>query len=168
MEIGPGEAAQRLHRDDKNFHTDHQIDRTKTRHVLGTETGLGVSVPGVDTRVDNGATRVIPGSHLWRMDRILQMDKCAHTEMCIREVFVMLGSVYHGGGSNSTVDEKRPLHGLFFCQGILKTEVCFQILGAIATLHLRSAERIKGEADLEMIGKLLFDEFKRKCSFLVA
>lgn len=113
MEIGPGGAAQRLHRDDKNFHTDHQIDRRETGYVLGNETGLGFLVPGVDTREDNGATRVIPGSNLWGMDRIPQVDECAHAEMSIVEAFVMLGSVYHSGGSNSTVHETSPRVILF-------------------------------------------------------
>lgn len=63
------------------------------------------------------------GSHLWGMDRIPTVAECVNAEMRIGEALVLLGSVYHCAGSNSTTHEKRMLHGLFFCQGILRTEV---------------------------------------------
>jgi len=34
----------------------------------------------------------------------------------------MLGGIYHGGGANTTENWKRPMHSLFFCQGILRSE----------------------------------------------
>lgn len=35
---------------------------------------------------------------------------------------IFLASCYHGGGHNSTKDEVRRVHGLFFCRGNLRTE----------------------------------------------
>jgi swainsonine biosynthesis dioxygenase SwnH1/2 len=35
---------------------------------------------------------------------------------------VFLASVYHGGGHNSTLDEVRKMHGLFFVRGTYRTE----------------------------------------------
>lgn len=34
----------------------------------------------------------------------------------------MLGSTYHAGGANTTSDITRPMHGLFFMQGIYRGE----------------------------------------------
>ncbi len=57
MRIGPGGKAQRLHRDDKNFHPDH-VDQTKTGYRIGSDVQLSFLIPGVDTTVENGATQV--------------------------------------------------------------------------------------------------------------
>ena len=37
-------------------------------------------------------------------------------------VFVFLGTVYHGAGHNSVVDQVRKVYGLFFVPGTLRTE----------------------------------------------
>lgn len=81
-------------------------------------------IPGVETRAENGATLVIPGSHLWGMDRVPKVEDAMCAELALGEALVILGSVYHAGGQNSTTDDKRSLHGLFFCQGFLRSEVC--------------------------------------------
>ena len=35
---------------------------------------------------------------------------------------IFLASCYHGGGHNTTSDEVRRVHGLFFCRGNMRTE----------------------------------------------
>jgi ectoine hydroxylase-related dioxygenase (phytanoyl-CoA dioxygenase family) len=62
MEVGPGDKAQRLHRDDKNHHVDH-MDQTKTGYRVGNDVSLSFLIPGFETTRENGATLVIPGSH---------------------------------------------------------------------------------------------------------
>lgn len=57
IETRPGSKAQRLHRDDKNFHIDHP-DQTKTGYQIGTDWGMGFLIPGVETTIENGATWV--------------------------------------------------------------------------------------------------------------
>lgn len=57
IETRPGSAAQRLHRDDKNFHIDH-VDQTKTGYQLGSDVGLAFLIPGNPTTFENGATQV--------------------------------------------------------------------------------------------------------------
>lgn len=37
-------------------------------------------------------------------------------------ILIFLGSCYHGGGHNSTPNEMRKVHGLFFIRGTLRTE----------------------------------------------
>lgn len=57
IETRPGSAAQRLHRDDKNFHVDHH-DQTKTGYQVGSDCELSFLIPGVETSFENGATQV--------------------------------------------------------------------------------------------------------------
>lgn len=84
---------------------------------------MGVLVPGVDVTVENGATWVIPGSHLWGDERVPGVEGVEFAVMERGEAFVMLGSTYHAGGANRTENQKRPMHGLFFCRGYFRGEV---------------------------------------------
>ncbi|RDW69789.1 phytanoyl-CoA dioxygenase family protein [Coleophoma cylindrospora] len=121
MEIGPGGKAQRLHRDDKNHHIEH-VDQTKTGYRIGSDLSMAFLVPGIATRYENGATMAIPGSHLWDQERAPKVEEACCAEMEMGDAYVMLGGTYHGGGANQTTDTKRPMHGLFFCRGFLRTE----------------------------------------------
>lgn len=126
MEINPGAKAQRLHRDDKNHHVKHE-DMSKTGYRLGADMSMAFLVPGVETTRENGATWAIPGSHLWDGNRVPTPDEVTYACMKPGEAFCMLGGTYHAGGANTTTDQKRPMHGLFFCRGILRTEVCWNL-----------------------------------------
>jgi ectoine hydroxylase-related dioxygenase (phytanoyl-CoA dioxygenase family) len=121
MEIGPGAKAQRLHRDDKNHHVKH-VDMTKTGYQLGADTGMAFLIPGVETTKENGATLAIPGSHLWDGNRVPRLEEVTYATMKPGEAYCMLGGTYHAGGANQTLDQKRPMHGIFFCRGTLRTE----------------------------------------------
>lgn len=57
MEIGPGGKAQRLHRDDKNYHV-HHADQTRTGYQKESDVLMGFLIPGVNTTIENGATQV--------------------------------------------------------------------------------------------------------------
>ncbi|KAK7430424.1 hypothetical protein QQZ08_002943 [Neonectria magnoliae] len=121
FEIGPGGKAQRLHRDDKNYHVDHP-DQIQTGYRVGTDVEMAFLVPGVRTTVENGATLAIPKSHLWGSDRIPKTDEALHAEMEVGDCWIMLGGLYHAGGANVTQNEKRSVHGLFFILGHLRQE----------------------------------------------
>lgn len=121
FEIGPGGKAQRLHRDDKNYHVYHP-DQTKTGYQFGTDVELAFLVPGVKTTIENGATLAIPGSHLWDSERVPEAHEACYAEMDVGDCWIMLGGLYHAGGSNSTADEKRAVHGMFFVRGYLRQE----------------------------------------------
>ena len=54
----------------------------------------------------NGATRVIPGSHLDEDRKRFELEDSEPAEMEKGSVFLYTGSVYHGGGANTT-DETR-------------------------------------------------------------
>lgn len=57
MEIGPGGKAQRLHRDDKNYHV-HHADQTQTGYQKESDVEIAFLIPGVNTTIENGATQV--------------------------------------------------------------------------------------------------------------
>ncbi|KAH6974116.1 phytanoyl-CoA dioxygenase family protein [Ilyonectria robusta] len=121
FEIGPGGKAQRLHRDDKNYHV-HHPDQTQTGYQVGTDVMMAFLVPGVKTTVENGATLAIPGSHLWSSDRVPKTEEALYAEMDIGDCWIMLGGLYHAGGANVTQLEKRSVHGMFFIRGYLRQE----------------------------------------------
>lgn len=99
IQIGPGEPAQELHRDDWAFmwrHADH-----------GREARLQIMVAVSEFTAANGGTLVIPGSHRWDDDRVPQVSEAINTEMEPGAALIWLGSLYHGGGANVTDDEFR-------------------------------------------------------------
>ncbi|ETI25319.1 hypothetical protein G647_02091 [Cladophialophora carrionii CBS 160.54] len=131
FDIPPGTPAQGLHRDDKNHHARHSHAESyqKGRDIL-----LGLFVPACDTTTANGATRVVPGSHLWG-DEIPNFGKdgkrgVVDAELRIGEAFIMLGSLYHGGGayekplgiSKEGTRESRTVHAMFSCTGVHRQE----------------------------------------------
>ncbi|GKZ37390.1 hypothetical protein AbraIFM66950_008913 [Aspergillus brasiliensis] len=121
FDIGPGAKAQRLHRDDKNFHVDHE-DQRATGYRVGSDVMMAFMVPGVKTTVENGATIAIPGSHLWGSDRAPKVDEAVAAEMDVTDCWVMLGGLYHAGGANVTQSERRVVHGMFYTRGFHRQE----------------------------------------------
>ncbi|PLB46605.1 hypothetical protein P170DRAFT_466062 [Aspergillus steynii IBT 23096] len=123
MDIHPGAKAQKLHRDDKNHHARHAPAQAyhHNRDML-----LGLFVPGCDTTRAIGATRVIPGSHLWgdeKPDFGPNLDKgVIDAELKAGEAFLMLGSLYHGGGEFYQTTGNRMVHIMFMCSGVYRQE----------------------------------------------
>ncbi|KAL6703558.1 hypothetical protein ACN47E_009503 [Coniothyrium glycines] len=122
--VGPGTQAQGLHRDDDIYHTQHPSAST---HSIGRDTMLCLFVAGKPCTKENGATRIVPGSHLWdyavRPPSYTESpQEFAHAEMQPGDAFFMLGGVYHGAGSNTTVDEERLVYAAFATRGYLRQE----------------------------------------------
>jgi ectoine hydroxylase-related dioxygenase (phytanoyl-CoA dioxygenase family) len=93
IDIGPGETAQLLHPDDAIY----PITRP---HV---ELVVNVMWPLDDFSVANGATRIVAGSHRWPEDRLPTADtETIAIEMPAGSALVYVGSVWHGGGANTT------------------------------------------------------------------
>jgi hypothetical protein len=57
IDVRPGAAGQRIHRDDKVHHVDH-ADMTKTGYVKGSDVSMSLLIPGVESTLENGATLV--------------------------------------------------------------------------------------------------------------
>ena len=113
IEIGPGESAQMLHRDE-----DAWSYLPAPRPRLQVEAMFALS----EFTVANGATQVVPGSHLWPPERTPRPDEIVSAEMPAGSALFYLGSTIHGGGANQTERERR--RGLFvgYVVGWLRTE----------------------------------------------
>jgi len=75
---------------------------------------VGCLIAGSRATKKNGATAVIPGSHLWPHDRIPQLEECTYAEMEPGSALFTLGSTYHGAGENRcTVEDPEALRTLF-------------------------------------------------------
>lgn len=103
IQIGPGEDAQRLHRDEEAWSYMHPGSPD-----LEVEALIALS----DFTSDNGATRVVPGSHRWESGRRPQPDEVAVAVMPAGSAVYYLGKTIHGGGANTTTDDSR--RGLFY------------------------------------------------------
>jgi ectoine hydroxylase-related dioxygenase (phytanoyl-CoA dioxygenase family) len=100
IRIGPGERAQVLHRDDSVY----PIPEPHPPVVVNTMWPLD------EFTADNGATRLVPGSHRWEPGRQPAADDpIGLATMMPGSVLFYLGSLWHGGGANRT---QRPRLGV--------------------------------------------------------
>jgi ectoine hydroxylase-related dioxygenase (phytanoyl-CoA dioxygenase family) len=116
IEIQPGESAQTLHQDG-----DAWLHYTQPRPELSVEAMFALT----DFTRNNGATRIVPGSHCWEVLREPEAHEMAVAEMRAGSAVLYLGSTVHGGGANQTTDERRRGMFLGFCLGWLRTEENF-------------------------------------------
>ena len=95
VDIGPGEPAQQIHRDQWSF--DHYPFPT------GFEAEISTMWAATDFTEEMGATRVVVGSHLWEEDPS-EVDPALSTGAVMSKgsVLVYVGSIFHGGGANTT------------------------------------------------------------------
>ncbi|ETS81351.1 hypothetical protein PFICI_06353 [Pestalotiopsis fici W106-1] len=72
----------------------------------------------------NGATRFIPGSHLWDYTTPPpeNNDSCVYIELSPGDAFFMLHSTLHGGSANTTKDEYRFICMSTSTTGLLRQE----------------------------------------------
>jgi ectoine hydroxylase-related dioxygenase (phytanoyl-CoA dioxygenase family) len=97
IEIGPGEVAQPLHPDDAIY----PVARPHAELVVN------VMWPLDDFTAENGATRIVRGSHRWTDDRRPGAgDDVVVAEMPAGSALLYVGSTWHGGGANLT-DQSR-------------------------------------------------------------
>jgi ectoine hydroxylase-related dioxygenase (phytanoyl-CoA dioxygenase family) len=97
LQIGPGETAQFLHRDEDIY----PLSRPHPPVVINSMWAL------CDYTGANGATRLVPGSHRWSPDRKPSEDEAVTVDMPAGSVLVYLGGLWHAGGANRT-DRPRP------------------------------------------------------------
>lgn len=110
--IGPGESAQPIHADDQLI----PLPKPHVPTVCNTMWAL------TDFTEANGATRVIPGSHLrdHNPEYGAPYDSVA-AEMPAGSVLVWHGSLWHGGGANTT-DERRVGIAMNYCAGWIRQQ----------------------------------------------
>ncbi|NKB64890.1 MAG: phytanoyl-CoA dioxygenase family protein [Gammaproteobacteria bacterium] len=93
IEIYPGESEQTLHTDDSIY----------PLSLPGMELQLSVMWALDDFTEENGATRIVLGSHRWhepQMVNKVQSEDIVQAVMPKGAALIYLGSVWHGGGAN--------------------------------------------------------------------
>ena len=114
------------------FHRDEEIYPAYLPRIpLGPEYTFTMMIAATDFTADNGATLLIPGSHLWPRGRLpTHEDTPVPLTMKKGSIAFWLGSTYHGAGVNIT-DEPRLGIIFSFCAGWLRTlENQFMLLDA--------------------------------------
>ncbi|CAB4880006.1 unannotated protein [freshwater metagenome] len=100
MIVGPGEAAQGLHRDADNWRPLNQPG--------GFDVTISCMFAITDFTTELGATRVVPGSHRWD-DYTVRPSASATVaaEMAAGSGMIYTGRAIHGAGANLTTDQWR-------------------------------------------------------------
>lgn len=112
IEIGPGGAAQEIHRD---------------RYAWGAylpreiEPQFNTIWALTDFTAENGATHCVPGSQAWDWSQKHEADQVCQAEMTKGSVFIYSGSVLHAGGENRSNAARLGLN-LTYCLGWLRQE----------------------------------------------
>jgi ectoine hydroxylase-related dioxygenase (phytanoyl-CoA dioxygenase family) len=110
--ICPGEAAQPIHADDQ------LIPLPKPRPPIICNTMWALT----DFTAENGATRLVPGSH--KADRSPALGEACDTiaaEMERGSVLIWDGSLWHGGGANAT-SARRVGVAMNYCAGFMRQQ----------------------------------------------
>jgi ectoine hydroxylase-related dioxygenase (phytanoyl-CoA dioxygenase family) len=110
IDIGPGERAQPIHPDDL-------VMTVPRPHPPLMCTSLWALTDFTDA---NGATRILPGTHL--EERVDVTRPSIPAEMRAGSVLVIDGGLWHGGGSNTTADEWRIGVNVQYCAGFCRPQ----------------------------------------------
>ncbi len=94
IEVGPGSAPQVIHRDQWAF--------DMFPFPSGFDSTFSTMWALTDFTAENGATRVIPGSHKFEDKLTFSLEDTIPAEMTAGSVLIYTGSTYHGAGPNTS------------------------------------------------------------------
>jgi len=109
IDIGPGESAQPMHRDDDAWN----FAQTTAPMMINVIAALTTITP------EMGATRVVPGSHTWPKDRSPEPNEIVSADMSAGSALFFRGDTLHCGGANTSNKQRRAL-SLGICCGWLR------------------------------------------------
>lgn len=102
IDIGPGNAAQPLHRDQDQWHIFKHAGPDAAEATVNFFFALSRFT------AENGATRILPGSHRWRDLTVkCEPEETIPCEMDAGDIALFSGKTLHGGGANITERERR-------------------------------------------------------------
>lgn len=112
IDIGPGAAAQEIHRDR------YAWGKYLPREI---EPQFNTIWALTDFTPENGATQCVPGSQDWDWSQSHTTEQICQAEMTKGSVFIYSGSVLHAGGENRSSAHRLGLN-LTYCLGWLRQE----------------------------------------------
>lgn len=112
IDIGPGAAAQEIHRDR------YAWGKYLPREI---EPQFNTIWALTDFTAENGATQCVPGSQGWDWSQSHTAEQICQAEMTKGSVFIYSGSVLHAGGENRSSAHRLGLN-LTYCLGWLRQE----------------------------------------------
>ena len=128
INILPGEHAQMLHTDDGFY----PIPRP--RKALGAATIWAID----DFTTDNGATDIVPGSHLWG-DRLPDPAERVPVVMPAGSCVFFLGTLWHGGGANRSVASRLAVTAQY-CEPWVRPQEAFTLSTTRETVRVVSED----------------------------
>jgi ectoine hydroxylase-related dioxygenase (phytanoyl-CoA dioxygenase family) len=132
IDIGPGETPQPIHTDDMVI----ALPRPHPPLVCNTMWAL------TDFTEENGATRLVPGSHRFPGYPDLRSDHpSVAAEMPAGSVLVWEGSLWHGGGANRTASRRVGI-AMNYCAGYVRQQENQQLGIPVETVR-RFPERLQ-------------------------
>lgn len=143
--IGPGETEQPLHADDQLI----PLPKPHVSIICNTMWAL------TDFTIENGATRVVPGSHLAERSPLPfgEPVELQFAEMKAGSVLVFDGSIWHGGGANRTTERRLGL-AMNYCAGWIRQQENQQ-LGIPLEVARGFSERLRKLAGFGLYKRLL-------------
>jgi ectoine hydroxylase-related dioxygenase (phytanoyl-CoA dioxygenase family) len=142
VQIGPSETVQPFHRDDNIYPFAHPCSENVVTAIWAM----------TDFRMENGATRMVLGSHKWGDERQPKEGEWVPAEMSRGSAIIYYGSLYHSGGANRT---SKPRTGVIlgYSLGWLRQEEN-QYLAVPPTIAKTLPERLQ-----RLIGYTLHEPF---------
>jgi ectoine hydroxylase-related dioxygenase (phytanoyl-CoA dioxygenase family) len=107
MVLGQNQPIQVFHTDGSSWHRAQRQEQ-----LLGplNEILISANIALTPFTATNGATRVVPGSHLWAPDREPQPDEICQATMPKGSALLYSGNVIHSGGANETATTRVGLY----------------------------------------------------------
>jgi ectoine hydroxylase-related dioxygenase (phytanoyl-CoA dioxygenase family) len=143
INIGPGETAQAMHYDEAFYRM------PKPRAPFGVATMWAIS----DFTADNGATRLIPGSHRWPDARPTADEPWITAEMRAGSVLLYTGTLVHSGGANTT-DRARLGLSIIYCKPWVRPQETMT-LSVKPEMVAQTPERVRRLLGYDIVEKCL-------------
>lgn len=133
IQILPGETIQPLH------HDDQFINFPRPRRTVSIGTIWAIT----EFTKDNGATVVIPKSHQWGDELPASKDQLIPAEMQPGSVIVFLGTLWHGGGANTTESDKRLAISAQYCEPYIRPQENFMFSIPVEIAYNRLSPKLR-------------------------
>jgi ectoine hydroxylase-related dioxygenase (phytanoyl-CoA dioxygenase family) len=118
IEIYPGQKPQRLHRDGSGFQETLGMKSADSVNLV-----VNTLLALTDVTEEIGATRIIPGSHLWDdYSRQGKQEETIPATMNAGDMLFYGGKLLHGGGANTTKNRSRRVMATAFSISFLASE----------------------------------------------